>query len=338
VDRILEAVMLLGASAGAAVVIERLVLSVAVRRRWLVAPNDRSSHTVPTPGIGGIAVVVPVLAWAAWAASHGDPLGVVVLGGGGVLATLGLADDLFTLSARLRLPVQLAAIAFALWWLPRPEGLTIEPMRVGSSWVITAVLTGGLLWLVNLYNFMDGIDGYAGTQCVLFCGGVGALGAFTGVTLPSVLWVVAGASLGFLWFNWAPARIFLGDVGSGFLGFMLGLVALVLDASGTLPFVATMLLLTGFWFDATYTLCARMLTGQRFTAAHRSHLYQKLAMRVGHASTTRCLIVYEVIWLFPFAWASVTFPEWQWACVVAACVPIAAACARMRAGLPERSE
>ena len=134
-----------------------------------------------------------------------------------------------------------------------------------------------LVWHINLYNFMDGIDGIASSQCLLFCLSVLYLTGGVPGWLGDLLWILVGTALGFLVYNWPPAKIFMGDVGSGALGLILGVVTLQLAISGMLPFIGCLILLTGFWFDASYTLCVRMLSGQAFTEAHRSHLYQKVA-------------------------------------------------------------
>ena len=319
----------------AAWLVERAVLAVALRRGLLVVPDERSSHVRPTPGIGGIAFVLPVLVWSAAGAAGGYAPATLLLVGGGMLALLGLVDDLVALRARVRFPVHLAAVALALYLLPWSERLVVEPIAVDSRWLVGTIVGLGLLWLVNLYNFMDGIDGYAATQCLIVCGGVLLLAPTLEGWLFGTLALLAGATCAFLWFNWAPAQIFMGDVGSGFLGYTIGVAAAVLDGSGILPFVATMLLLTGFWFDATYTLCVRMLTRQRFADPHRSHLYQKLAARIGHSRTTVGLAVYGAVWLLPLAWLCVRLPQWQWLWVMIASVPMLALCVRFRAGLAE---
>jgi Fuc2NAc and GlcNAc transferase len=318
----------------AAWLVERGVLTISLRKGWLVAPNSRSSHTLPTPGIGGIAVVVPVVGWCAIAAMDGDRLALAIVLGGGALAVLGLVDDLVTLSARVRMPVHVAAVALAVWLLPLPERLAIEPIVIEVPWMIAALVALGMLWLINLYNFMDGIDGIAALQCVAFSAGALLLAKHLEPALAVLLIVVTGATLGFLWFNWAPARIFMGDVGSGFLGFLVGAIALVLDASDSLPLCASLLLLTGFWFDATYTLCVRIATGQRFAEPHRSHLYQKLAQRIGHANTTLALAAYTTCWLLPLAWLCTAQPAQQWLWVIVGGLPMLVGCTRLRAGMP----
>jgi len=299
-----------------------LLIGIARRHALLAIPNTRSSHTVPTPTLGGIAIALPVFVWAIWRFGA-DPLCFIVIGSGGALAVLGGIDDVHDLSPRLRLPIQCAAVAFAVWM----------DSFVGTWWIVACAFLS-LLWSVNLYNFMDGIDGIAASQCVCFCAAVLLLGNPQGPT-NELLWVLCGAAFGFLLFNWAPARIFMGDVASGLLGLLVGVIALNLDLQRQLPLIASLLLLAGFWFDATYTLCVRIATGQPFASAHRSHLYQKCARSVGHGRTTTMFIGFFIVWLMPLAWACIHAAHWQLLWFGAAIAPLLIACVAMRAGLPE---
>lgn len=313
----------IGAAACAAV-LTWLLIGLARRHSLLALPTTRSSHTIPTPTLGGIAIAMPIFVWALWRLGA-DPLCLVVLGSGGVLTVLGGVDDVHDLSARLRFPIHCVAVAFAVWMLS-PQGLS-APLTAG------ALL--GLLWSVNLYNFMDGIDGLAASQYVCFCAGVLLLGSPQGMG-NELLWMSCGAAFGFLLFNWAPARIFMGDVASGLLGLLVGIVALKLDWDRQMPLIASLLLLAGFWFDASYTLCVRIATGQRFVSAHRSHLYQRFARKIGHGRTTTMFIGFFIVWLMPLAWACIHAPQWQALWFVTAVTPLAIACVTVRAGLPDR--
>jgi glycosyltransferase WbpL len=320
---------------GVAAALTWLMLRLGHRSALLAIPNARSSHVTPTPTLGGVAIVAPVLGWAA--VHMGEPLALVVVCSGGMLALLGLFDDLYDLPARLRLPVQLVAVAFAVHGLPLPATLTLAPFGIDTPWLVALGAFVLLLWLVNLYNFMDGIDGLAAAQTICFCAAVLLLARPADAAPAAQLaWVVGGASLGFLLFNWAPARIFMGDVASGLLGALCGVLALSLDASRQLPLVASLILLAGFWFDASYTLCVRIATGQQFAAAHRSHLYQIFARRIGHARTTGMFIGYFWLWLVPLAWASVLTPAGTLLWIALALLPLAVASVALRAGLPEQ--
>ena len=289
----------------------------AIRLGLLAEPNLRSSHATPTATAGGLGFIVPVVVFLILSIDDYPPA-LVLATAGVAIALVGFLDDVKDLRRDVRLAAHLA-IATGCVAL-----LTDEPL------LATAVLILGLAWWINLYNFMDGIDGVAAAQCAIYAGGVLAIGE--PAQSAAFAWVLLAASIGFLCFNWAPAKIFMGDTGSGFLGVVTGSMALTLWQSGELSAVASLILLVGFWFDASYTLGVRIVTGQPFADAHRSHLYQILSRRLGHGRTTALFSAHAVAWLAPLAALSVAFPRWQAACLAAACVPLACACVVFGAG------
>jgi Fuc2NAc and GlcNAc transferase len=298
-----------------------LLIRFAPRLKLIAVANARSSHVHPTPTGGGIAIAVPVLLWCGLSP---EPFGFWLAVTGGVLALTGLVDDVLDLPALPRFLLQAGSVA----------GFLIATAAPGD--LMAVVITGFLiLWFVNLFNFMDGIDGIAGTQTLLF--GLGAL-LLAGATLSwieSLLWVLVGSSAAFLGFNWHPARIFMGDAGALLLGLCLPAIVLALDASGDVPLVASSILLALFVFDASWTLGVRIVTGQTFTAAHRSHLYQRLALRLGHGRATLAFVFYACVWLFPLAlWAKAQPAACVWA-LVASVAPLLVLAVRFRAGLPD---
>ena len=142
-----------------------------------------------------------------------------------------------------------------------------------------------------------------------------------------------GTVLAFLVYNWPAAKIFMGDVGSAFLGLLLGWVVVDLWSSERLPLVVSLILLAGFWFDATYTLCVRMITRQAFTQAHRSHLYQQIADSKGHLWTTVAFLLFGVVWLIPLAWLALHYPAVEYLGLGVAVAPLAVLAVRYRAGV-----
>ena len=258
-----------------------LVRHVTLRKNLLDVPNERSSHTRPTPTSAGLAIVVSF--------ASGLLAAELFLGGSGLgpafwplvcaslaIASVGLVDDVRGLSARARLVVQVvAAVGFCIGF---------EPLRRLSIPVVGQLDLGPLsypisvLWLVsltNFYNFMDGIDGIAGGTAVLVCTFLAiAFASAGGTVLTPVL--LGAACLGFLAHNYPPAKIFMGDVGSGFLGFTLGALAIVGDHQLELPASAVLLALGMFILDTTMTLTRRIARGEKWYAAHRSHYYQRL--------------------------------------------------------------
>jgi len=250
--------------------------------RWgaLDRPNERSAHRRPTPTLGGVGVVAGV--WAALLAGlaggqlPGATAGPLLAGSLALLPAI--RDDLGApLKVGQKLALLLLAAGLWLWCGPRLEGLGLPGggrLELGAwAWPLTA------LWLVywcNVYNFMDGLDGLAGTQVV----GAGAwLALWTWETAPDLAWVslaLAGAGAGFLIFNRPPARIFLGDVGALALGFWLAGLGVLGEEAG-LPLWLWGLPLGGFLYDTTYTLVRRALRGENLLQAHNLHLYQRLS-------------------------------------------------------------
>jgi len=267
-----------------------LVRQQALKHAWLDIPNARSSHTVPTPRGGGIAIAVSLLIALALATAFGwvsRTLGLGLILGGALVATIGWMDDRRSVGAAVRIIVHLTAAALGVWLLggvPTVRfGATV--FQLGPAGSVLAVLF--VAWCVNLYNFMDGIDGIAGTEAVF----VGILAGTYSLSAPNahtasstaheisfVAFAVAAAGLGFLLWNWAPARIFMGDAGSGMLGYVFGTLALASERSGALPISLWFLLLGVFIFDATVTLVRRVLNGEAWYVAHRNHAYQRLVI------------------------------------------------------------
>jgi len=295
-----------------------VVRRVLVARAVLDVPNERSLHSSPTPRGGGLAVALVILTGIGWLGIRAMLSGPVVLGlaGGAMLiALVGWVDDVRTLPNRVRAGVQVVAAVWFLYWIGGVNSLRLGETLVPLGFAGNILALLGIAWSINLYNFMDGIDGVAGGQAVV-AGGVGAalLTGVGGLSAASAL--VAGASLGFLYWNWAPARIFMGDVGSGLLGFLFAALALLSDRSGG-PGVMVWLMLGGvFIVDATLTLLRRMLAGERWYAAHRSHAYQR-AVQAGwsHAAVTCGALGLTCVGA-GLAWIAVSRPGWTWVALV----------------------
>lgn len=275
----------------------RLVLGWLRRRAVLDIPNERSSHSVPTPRGGGLAVSAVLLT--AWAGAFAlTPPTVPVAAGVALAAATGLyvlsfADDRLNLPRRWRLLAHAAAVAAALavlpgdllvfqGWLP----LALDRVLAALCWV----------WFVNLYNFMDGIDGITGVETASIGIGLAVVGAVAvagpALPYPAMGAAAAGAAVGFLVFNWHPAKLFLGDVGSIPLGYLLGFALLVLAAQGHL--VAALILPAYHVSDATVTLLRRVLIERHpIGQAHREHFYQRAVHRAGlsHAQVSARIAV-----------------------------------------------
>ncbi|MCE9659491.1 MAG: glycosyltransferase family 4 protein [Burkholderiales bacterium] len=269
-------------------------------------PNERSSHTVPTPRGGGIAIVVSYLALVAVFAFRepgAERLAAALLGGGGLVALLGFIDDRRPLPARWRFAGHLLAAAWVIAWFgPLPPAPIFGPViDLGPGAYFVSGLY--LVWSINQFNFMDGIDGIASLEAIAVALG----GAFLWwLTQPQGGWQLAVAFAacvaGFLVWNFPKARIFMGDAGSGFLGYVVATLALW--SCSTLPhlFWSWIILGGAFMVDSTVTLVRRVALGERFNQAHRSHAYQYAARRYGsHPFVSIAFFAVTALWLLPLA-------------------------------------
>jgi len=335
-------VLVVFAAFGVAVIATGLMRRYALQRKLLDVPNLRSSHASPTPRGGGVAIVIAFLA-AAFLLTVLGLMDVRVLGalliGGGAIASVGFLDDRWHLRTSVRLGVHLAA---ALWVVILLGGIPESALAnwgLHGIWIgrLIAVLT--LVWITNLFNFMDGLDGIAGGEAVFVSGAGAWLNSYKGGApgLTAAMVCLAATSLGFLRWNWPPARIFMGDVGSGFLGFSLAVLGLAAGQKGVFPFEVWAILGGVFLVDATVTLIRRVVRGDRWFEAHRTHAYQHLARRwKGHLPVTMLVMIVDVFWLLPLAILAAKFPSYVWWFLVTALAPLVALVIACGAGTDER--
>ena len=310
----LTSLLLVVPFAAASWLMTRQVLRFALSRGMLDVPNDRSSHSVPVPRGGGLAIVLATLAGLALSGAAGWMSWRLVLAfcGAVPIAFIGWLDDRMNVTPLARIGVHIAAAIWAVLSLGGYQAMSLgsTSLRLGALGSMVAVVA--IVWATNLYNFMDGIDGIAAGEGVV-AGAVGAV-VMLAAGSASLAWVsllLAASSAGFLWWNWSPAKIFMGDVGSGFLGFSFGVLALASERVAAVPALVWIILLGVFVFDATVTLVRRAVRGQRVYAAHRSHAYQR-AVRAGlsHArvsmSVVLCSVALGALALMAQAWPSLT--------------------------------
>jgi Fuc2NAc and GlcNAc transferase len=319
------------------------ILTGAVRgyatKRLLDLPNARSSHYVPTPRGGGLAVVLSftlVSAGLHWLGQISFELLVLILGALPI-AAIGFWDDHGHVPARWRLLVQIASAGWALYWLGGFESIRFGAELYDLSWLgpVFAVLL--VVWLLNLFNFMDGIDGIAGIEVISVAMSSYWLLAYQASPLSDgpdvILLSLAAAAGGFLCWNWPPAKIFMGDVGSAFVGFVLAVLALQTSTEGTLSLAVWLILFGVFFVDATVTLVRRILSGQRWYEAHRSHAYQHAARRwSSHKRVSLSVLAINLCWLLPLAFAAVRWPQFEPVFLVCAYTPLIALALWLKAG------
>ncbi len=256
----------------------------AVQRHILDHPNERSSHSVPTPRGGGLAIVGLVIGFViAFGIVRGfDRQSVAYIVGGVLVAWLGWRDDVHHLSTRMRFGVQSLVVMIAILGIGYFHSVTIPLLGEWQlGWFGIPVTFLWILGLINAYNFMDGLDGFAGG--VALAAGLGwmLLSSFGGLKNPLAFWMalaIAAGSLGFLGHNWPPARIFMGDVCSTFLGFSFAVLPLLSAEKGGDSLMFGTAILWTFIMDAGLTFLRRLMKREDVFAAHRTHLYQRLVI------------------------------------------------------------
>ena len=246
-----------------------LIRQIAIKKALLDHPNERSSHTTPTPRGGGLAIIFvfySTLTYLFFQNEVAHSLFFALLSGLPIVI-VSFIDDLYPLTAKVRFSIQLLSAVMALFFLNGVDSMNFSLFSLQGSWVnLLAII--GIIWMTNLYNFLDGIDGYAASEALIV--GVGAYVLFGSETAL----ILAVATAGFLLFNWHKASIFMGDVGSAPLGFIFAILTLY-DASSS-NFLGWLMLLSLFWFDATFTLLRRAKKKESLSQAHKKHAYQRL--------------------------------------------------------------
>mgnify|MGYP000014382560 CR=1 FL=1 len=331
----------------AAVLLTGGLRRLALQRRVLDVPVARSAHSIPTPVGGGLSIVVLFVLLSTWFALQGFISSTLYLGlaGAVIVAAVGLLDDLYQLHALWRMPLHFAAAIWSVWWLGDIPPIGIGDFLVDQQWLLKVLAVLALVWLLNLYNFMDGIDGIAATELIfanlasVFLIQIASSmeyalissTASTEVALISLI-LISGAA-GFLVWNWPPAKIFMGDVGSGFSGFALGLLAIVSMQSGLMTVWTWVILLGVFVTDSTFTLLRRLLRGDPWYEGHSSHAYQHAArLYKSHGKVTITILLVNCLWLAPLAWLSVWRPELGFFLSLIALTPLVFAAYRLQAG------
>lgn len=325
------------ASAGLSYAFTAILRRYALSRSLLDVPNNRSSHSVPTPRGGGVAIVLTfLLALIVLFAESLIPAGIffALAGAGALTAIIGFLDDHGHIAARWRLLAHFLAAIWGVYWLGGLPALSVYGVSMNLGWFGHLLAVIYLVWMLNLYNFMDGIDGIAGVEAVTICLG-GCLLYWASHSAdqawPAVL--LAACVAGFLCWNFPPAKIFMGDAGSGFLGVVIGVLSL--QAGWVSPDIlwGWLILLGVFIVDATFTLLRRLLRGDKIYEAHRSHAYQFASRRFGkHLPVTLAVGLINLFWLLPVAFCMVYYKLDGATALVIAYVPLVLLALKYRAG------
>lgn len=306
----------------------------AKRKSLLDIPNFRSSHQYATPRGGGLAIVISFnLIMVTLACIHVLPKTLVeaLLIGGTLIAIGGFIDDIHTLSASKRFMAHIVAAVIAISFIGDYEFW---------GWLGYFITGAFIVWFTNVFNFMDGIDGLAGVEAITISISAIILLSLIGQTqlIYTYLFFAAAVS-GFQILNWPPAKIFMGDVGSSFLGYTIAILVIYTAKQTYTPCWPWLILLGSFLVDATVTLLTRMLTGQAWLQAHCQHAYQHAAKYYGqHRIVTLSVAAINIVWLLPWAIAALHWPQDGFYFLICAYAPLVIICKVFAAGYNSRTK
>ena len=269
------------------VLLSYIIKEYALKKSIIDIPNERSSHTIPTPRGGGLAIIITFYIGLFFSKESIPSNLFFALFSALPIVIISLLDDIKPLSSKIRLLVQAISALLALYLLGGVKSIDFIWFEL-SGWWLNIFAFVSILWLTNLYNFLDGIDGYAASQTLML--GLGIFLLFSN----SLGIVLAVASLGFLFLNWDKASIFMGDVGSATLGFIVAIFVFSDTSNGTIYF--WLIGLSLFWYDATLTLFRRYKNKEKLTQAHRKHGYQRLVQSGwSHQKVSISLIIFNIV-------------------------------------------
>ena len=249
-----------------------LIKGIAQKKHLMDVPNDRSSHTVPTPRGGGLAIAVTWFLGISFLyySNKIEHNLYYALMSGILISLISFIDDLINLKSLPRLLVQAVAAIIALFFIGGVSSIDLGFFIIENKLLLNTIAFFGIVWFINLFNFIDGIDGYAASEAIF------VLLSLFFFLQDSFLLALVMATLGFLPWNWDKAKIFMGDIGSTLLGFSIIIIALFYNNSGQFSIFNSLILTSLFWFDATFTLIRRYLNKEKISQAHRKHAYQRI--------------------------------------------------------------
>ena len=314
-------------------VLTELIRQYTINNELIDIPNERSSHSMPTPRGGGLSLVIIFLFGISFVDSISKDILFALLGSGFIVAGIGFLDDHGHVPAKWRLLVHFMASFWVLYWLGSITEFHFFNITITSSFISGGLAAFLLVWLLNLFNFMDGIDGIAATEAIF----VSLAGAFFSWSygLESIMFIgliLAASIIGFLFLNWPPAKIFMGDVGSGFLGLMIGVIAYASILEGVSVWI-WIILLALFLTDSGITLLRRILKRDKWYEAHCSHAYQHAARKWGHKTTTISVLLINLFFLFPMALMVQLYPAFSFWITLFTFLPLIYIALKFKAGL-----
>jgi Fuc2NAc and GlcNAc transferase len=323
----------------ASAVITRQLIMKSHRFSKMDIPNERSSHITPTPRGGGIAFVATSLIGFLLLILNNALNGTELLAlccAGAIVAIAGHLDDRQKISgATLRLMFHALSAIILIVGIGFPSQISLFDQTVNTGVIGSILGVLYLVWLLNLFNFMDGTDGIAASEAIFVCvaGAILNFHVLSDINFSAAAIILASCTFGFLLYNWSPAKIFMGDVGSGYLGIAIGGLSLMATKQQHELLWVWIILLAVFVSDATITLIRRLLRKQKPHVAHRSHAYQHLAIRFNsHAKVSLLLLAVNIVWLLPIAFFVANKQIAGTTGVVVAYVPLIVAALALGAG------
>ena len=253
-------------------VLTYVIRKISIEKSLLDIPNDRSSHTIATPHGGGIAIAVTWfigISYLFYTSNIDTPLYFALIVGI-VISIIGYFDDLHELSAKFRLLIQASVAFLGLYFLGGLQKIDLIVFTLENQIIINIFAMLMIVWFINLYNFLDGIDGYAGSEAIFLA--IAGFLLFGGTHFL----VLVVAVFGFLVWNWHRAKIFMGDVGSTLLGYNIAIFTIYYANQESMNLWIWIILFGVFWFDATITLIRRYKNNEKLSQAHKKHAYQRL--------------------------------------------------------------
>jgi len=297
-------------------IITGIIRRFSINNKLYDIPNKRSSHDIPIPKGGGVSIVITLLVTIVilfFSGMTDTDIFMSMIIGISIIAVTGLIDDYKNLPILARAIAYVIGAVLSIYFIGGLNYLSINNYNFHLSHFGYLLSVLFLVWLTNLYNFMDGTDGFAAIQtiCVgLFCGLI--LYLSDNISLAIILFCLVSSTIGFLYWNWAPAKIFMGDVGSCTLGFLFGLLSIYTEKNGIISISVWLILLAPFIGDATYTLLKRIINREKWYKAHNSHAYQKLyQLEMPHKKLAVNLLIINVLCIWPIAYIAYSYKNFE---------------------------
>ncbi|MCK5171735.1 MAG: glycosyltransferase family 4 protein [Bacteroidales bacterium] len=273
-------------------VLTYLIRFFALKYKIVDIPNERSSHQSPTPRGGGLAIVITWyfgISILLYLKIIEDNLYYALLSGS-IIAIVSIVDDLIRVKPAIRLFIHFITVIIAFKFIGELRPLIMPNFEINYYFIIYPLAIIGMVWFINLFNFMDGLDGFASTEAIILAL---VMFAYSGSIINLLL---IACIAGFLFWNWPKAKIFLGDVGSTQLGFILVVLGIYFHNTYKFSILNWIMLSSPFWFDATYTLYRRWRNMEKLSQAHKKHVYQRIVQAgFSHQKVNFTLIIINAI-------------------------------------------